>query len=101
MATAEKSELTAEEALDLLGHVKSAVHARFEDEHGTHQARLSQLDSALATAVMAVEHLHDEEVRERELAQRILQRSTVHGADEVVSPVRRAHEHTFAIARRA
>jgi hypothetical protein len=93
--------MTAEEALAKLDEVRAAMNDQFDDEHGTHQVRLHALGAALDTATMHVGHLHDEEDREQELAQRIAKRARVHGNDEVVSPVNRAHEHTLAIAGRA
>jgi hypothetical protein len=43
-------------ALAQLEAVKTAMH----EQHPTNPARLEQLDSHLATAAMAVEHLFDE-----------------------------------------
>lgn len=93
--------MTRDDALAKLDEVRAAMHEQFGDEHGTHEARLAALDSALASAAMHVEHLHDEEAREIDLAQRIVARETVHGGHEVTSPVGRNHKHTLAIAGRA
>ncbi len=51
--------MTQDEALAALAQVRQAMHEQFPD----HPARLAQLDGALATAGMAVEHLHDEQAR--------------------------------------
>lgn len=51
--------MDADEALARLDEVKSAMHEQFP----RNTARLDQLDFALATAAMAVGHLHDEHAR--------------------------------------
>jgi hypothetical protein len=56
------------EALAKLDEVRQAMHDQFPENSG----RLGQLDSALATADMAVEHLFDEEMRHVDLVKRIL-----------------------------
>jgi hypothetical protein len=88
-----------DEAQAALESVRAAIHDKFEDEYGTHQGRLAAFDAALATAAMHVDHLHDEEDREIELAKRIVSRAQVHGG-EVISPLGRRYEHSLAIAER-
>jgi hypothetical protein len=87
--------LSPDEALAALADVRASMTAHFGAHH---EARLGQLAAALDTAVMAVEHLVDEEAREVDLANRIIARDTVHGQHEVVSPVSRAHADTLRIA---
>lgn len=53
--------MTQEQATAALGDIRDAMHARFDGAR--HLGRLEQLDYALATAGMAVDHLHDEQVR--------------------------------------
>jgi hypothetical protein len=53
--------MTRDEALKALREVQAAMHEQF----GDHPARLDQLDSHMATVVMVVEHLYDEEVRHK------------------------------------
>jgi len=86
---------THEEALAALGAVKGFA----EEAYGAHHAgRLGQLDTALSTARMAIEHLADEDARELDLARRIVRRDRVHGDNEVVSPVGRSYDETLRIA---
>ena len=84
-----------------LRQVGKALHEQFEDEGGTHAARLAQLDVALTNAEVIVGHVFDEEERELDLARRIVGRETVHQGHEVRSPVGRPHEHYATVARRA
>ena len=51
--------MTAEEALSKLHEVKASMHKQFPKNVG----RLAQLDHHIDTAVMAVEHLFDEQER--------------------------------------
>lgn len=92
--------MTREEALAKLEEVRSAMHEQFQDEHGTHAARLGAIDGALDSSAMHIEHLHAEEEREVELAQRILDRAKVHGNDEARDHSARSLDHTRAIAAR-
>lgn len=76
-----------------------AVQAFAQETYGVHHAgRLAQLGTALSTARMAVEHLVDEDVRELDLAKRIVRRDKVHGNDEAISPVGRSYDETLRIA---
>jgi hypothetical protein len=86
---------TADEALEALAEVVSFANTTFGAHH---EGRLGQLRTAVATARMAVEHLVDEEVREVDLAQRIVRRDKVHGQDEAASPVGRPYVETLRIA---
>lgn len=56
--------MTHDEMHKALADVKDAVHKSFEDEHGTHRARLGQFDSHVATLDMVLDHIHDEAERE-------------------------------------
>lgn len=51
--------MTAEDALSKLDEVKASMHKQFPKNVG----RLGQLDHHIDTAVMAVEHLFDEQER--------------------------------------
>lgn len=53
------------EALTHLESIKTAMHQQFGETDDLHRGRLAQLDHALATAAMAIEHLVDEDVRHR------------------------------------
>ena len=53
--------MTKDDYLQSLEDVRVEAHEEFRD----HPDRLAQLDSALATAAMVVEHLFDEEVRHK------------------------------------
>ena len=96
--------MTREEALAMLETVRKAMHEQFEDgteKHGhTHAPRLHAIDGALDNAAMHIQHLHDEEAREVDLAQRILRRETVHEKDEVRDHSGRSLDHTRTIAAR-
>jgi hypothetical protein len=48
-----------------LAEIRADVHSMYGSDDGLHRARLEQLDGALATASMAVEHLSEEEIRHR------------------------------------
>jgi len=97
-----RSMLTRDEIAAALKEVGESLHAQFEDEVGTHRSRLLQLDGALTNAAVAAENLFDEEVREVDLATRIMERATVHGSDEVRSPIPgRSHKDYAVVARRA
>lgn len=52
---------TRVQALALLAEVRDLMHTRF----GGHTARLQQLDAHLDTAVMVVDHIHDEDGRDQ------------------------------------
>jgi hypothetical protein len=74
--------LGLEGALAALEQVREWAHTDFGPPGPDHSVRLAQLDSALATAGMAVEHLVDEDVRHRHLHQRIVNEpalATIHG----------------------
>jgi hypothetical protein len=58
---------TVEEVRAALDAIYSDIHSQFESEDRLHETRLSQVDSALATARMAIEHLYDEEIRHRQV----------------------------------
>lgn len=61
-----------QEHVATLESVRSDLHQLFEGaHHGAYDPRLAQLDSALATAKMAIEHLFDEQARNTELRQRL------------------------------
>lgn len=69
---AERSTLGPEGALAALEQVREWVRTDFDRAPGPdHSARLQQLNSALDTAAMAVQHLVDEDVRVRHLHDRI------------------------------
>lgn len=87
-----------EDVTRALSELREAVPAMFGPHH---ESRLAQFDSAMATALMAVEHLADEQVRELELAKRRLDRATVHGSDEVMSPLGHGLEHARAVLAHA
>lgn len=53
--------MTKEEALAALAEVQAAMREQYPDN----PSRLEQLDAALSTAGMVVEHLADEDVRHR------------------------------------
>jgi hypothetical protein len=55
--------MSRKQAGDQLDQVGKAMREAFGDHHAD---RLHQLDAALATAGMAVEHLFDEEVRRKD-----------------------------------
>lgn len=95
-ASSREGNLSPEEALATLASVRSSMTAHFGAHH---EVRLGQLVAALDTAVMAVEHLVDEEAREVDLANRIVARDTVHGQHEASSPVGRAHAETLHIVK--
>lgn len=86
-----KQAMSLDDALAALGAVKAAMHEQYPD----HEARLGQLDAALDTASMAVQHLADEEAREVELARRLVRREKVHGDNEVVDPHGRPFENVL------
>jgi hypothetical protein len=89
------------DAIAALTAVAASMRAQFGEHHA---GRLGQLDQAVATAVMAVQHLVDEEAREVDLANRIIAREKVHGSDasnEVSSPISRDYADTLRIAGRA
>jgi hypothetical protein len=88
---------TPDEALAVLADVRASMTGHFGAHH---EARLGQLVGALDTAVMAIEHLVDEEMREADLAARIVARTAVHGQHEATSPVNRPFEDTLRIAGR-
>ena len=90
--------MTHEEILSAIEDIKAEVHGMYGAHHA---ARLAQLDGALDTAAMAVQHLLDEEEREVDLAQRILNRATVHGNDEAKSPTERSMDEIRRIAGKA
>ncbi len=92
--------MTREQIQDSLQEISQALHDQFEDEPRTHLSRLEQLDHALATVAMATDALFDEEIREVELARRIVSRAKVHGDNEVHSPNGRPIEHIKIIAGR-
>lgn len=87
--------LGPDDAIAALKAVSASMRATFGPHH---EGRLGQLDQAIATAVMAVEHLVDEDARETDLAVRIVNRDKVHGDHEVTSPVNRPHAETLKIA---
>lgn len=89
--------LSPDEALAALADVRASMAGHFGAHH---EARLGQLGGALDTAVMAIEHLVDEEVREVDLANRIIAREKVHGEHEVADPLGRPYEDTLRIAGR-
>lgn len=83
--------MTREEALAKLDEVRRAMHDQFPGNPG----RLEQLDSALSTAGMAVEHLHDEEAREADLRKRLVEGDThgPGGSRRSALEVMQAHGH--------
>lgn len=95
-ASSREGTTSPDEALAKLADVRASVVGHFGAHH---EARLAQFTAALDTAVMAVEHLVDEEAREVDLANRIVARDTVHGQHETSSPVNRAHAETLRIAK--
>jgi hypothetical protein len=90
--------MTLDEALAKLDEVRVAMHEQFEDEVGTHQARLAQFDTGLATVAMAVTHLHDEELREVDLARRIVDEEPVHNGEPARSPNLGKHRRDYRVA---
>jgi uncharacterized protein YukE len=62
----------AQANVNVLESVRSDMHQLFEGaHHGVYDARLAQLDSAIRTAAMAIEHLFDEQERNTELRERL------------------------------
>lgn len=56
-----RSTVDVDSTLKVLAEVRSAAHDAYPDNPG----RLAQLDTALDTARMAVEHLADEDIRHK------------------------------------
>lgn len=74
--------MTREDALASLEAVGKAMADQFGLPGPDHSGRLAQLQGALATASMAVEHLFDEDLRARHLHQRIVNEpalAVIHG----------------------
>jgi membrane-bound lytic murein transglycosylase MltF len=95
-ASSREGNTSPDEALAKLADVRASVTGHFGAHH---EVRLGQFTAAIDTAVMAVEHLIDEEAREVDLANRIVARDTVHGQHEATSPVGRTHSDTLRIAK--
>jgi len=98
--TTKEATMTREEALSKLAEVGKAMRKRFEDEHGTHEPRLQQLDATLAHARDLVGHLHDEEEREVDLARRLLDQEPVHNSHPVRPPTDRPKGWAATVAAR-
>lgn len=76
---AKQSSTAAEAAVTALRQVGEQMHERFGAAPGPdHGGRLAQLDSALATAQMAVVHLFDEDERARHLHDRLVKEPALH-----------------------
>lgn len=62
----------AAQLLSQLDDVLTTCRTMFGRAHdGAHTARLAQLEGSLATAKMAISHLHDEHEREADLRKRV------------------------------
>jgi hypothetical protein len=87
--------LGPEGALAALEQVREWVHTDFGPPGPDHSGRLAQLDSALATARMAVEHLFDEDLRERDLHRRMTEAALSRHDPEMAKALER-HGHQGA-----